>query len=131
VDNVTRNADAAVQLSIVPEQFGSVRYDSGDVLAIKVLTRIGTNPDETKCSGHNNAVGLRLYYDAVSRQSRFGVTFDANPAVNFFLHTNGSSNLLNTIAPVATTANFKDSAAVNYAGGNPWKDIATWSVTIP
>ena len=47
-------------------------FATGDVLSLRVSTRIGTNPDGTKCAGpggsHNNALGLRLYYDAASRR---------------------------------------------------------------
>src|SRR5437867_13072528 len=47
-----------------------------DTLTLKLLTRIGTNPDDTKCIGpggsHNNAAGLRMYFDGVSNSSQFG-----------------------------------------------------------
>ena len=46
-----------------------------DVLSLRILTRIGTNGSGGFCGGHSNAVGLRLYFDAVSRPSRFGGTF--------------------------------------------------------
>ena len=61
-------------------------------------------------------MGLKLYYDAKSRPSRVG---DAP----LYLHAN---DIANTIAPVATVAKEKDSAAVKFAGGNPWKSIGGW-----
>jgi hypothetical protein len=46
-----------------------------DVLSLRLLTRIGTDGAGAFCGGHSNAVGLRLYFDAVSRTSRFDGTF--------------------------------------------------------
>ena len=74
VTGVTRNPSNAKQVAV---SFGAISggvLESGDIVSLKVSTRIGTNPDDTKCPGHNNAVGLRLYYDAVSRPSGFGAT---------------------------------------------------------
>jgi len=57
---------------LVPDAFDG----TADVLSLRLQTRIGTNPDGTKCAGpggsHNNAVGLRVYFDSVSRNARFG-----------------------------------------------------------
>jgi hypothetical protein len=43
-------------------------------LSLTLRTRIGTNPDGTRCSGsdasHSNAAGLRVYFDSVSRASK-------------------------------------------------------------
>ena len=109
---------------------------SGDVLSLKVSTRIGTNPDNTKCAGHNNAVGLRLYYDSTGQASRLDATIGS---VNFieYLDSDGavcknapstgvSNRYLDSAAPTATSAKCKDSAAVNFNGGNLYKEIGTW-----
>jgi len=40
-----------------------------------VLTRIGTTATGARCGGHSNAVGLRLYFDAVSRAAQVTATF--------------------------------------------------------
>ena len=135
ITGVTRNPTRAKEVSI---EFGPVSdgaFGSGDELSLRLLTRIGTNPDNTKCSGpggsHNNAVGLRLYYDAVSRPSRFGAEFPPDPFMDFFLHSNGTDFFLDAMPPTATAAKFKDSSAVNFAGGNSWKEIGTWSMTLP
>ena len=61
-------------------------------------------------------MGLSLYYEATSRPSRVG---DAP----LYLHVN---DIANTIAPVAAAAKQKDSAGVNFLGGNPWKSIGGW-----
>ena len=46
-----------------------------NVLSLRVLTRIGTNGSGGFCGGHNNADGLRLYFDSVSRPARFSAAF--------------------------------------------------------
>ena len=75
ITSITRNPanalDAAVSFgSFAPQTFNG----TSDGLSLKISTRIGTNPDGTKCAGHNNAVGLRLYFDATSRASKVGAT---------------------------------------------------------
>jgi hypothetical protein len=130
ITGVTRNLNKAKEVAV---PFGALADDllePGDVVSVKVLTRIGTNPDDTKCSGHNNAVGLRLYYDAVSRPSRVAAEITPDPLTDFFLHSDGTDYMDDT-APTAGTAKFKDSPSLNFAGGNPWQEIGTWSMTIP
>ena len=51
--------------------------------------------------------------------------------VDFFLHGAGTSPTPSTLfldgtAPAGTTAKYKDSASVNFNGGNPWKEVGTW-----
>ncbi len=113
VTGVTRNPDLAKHVSVA---FGSIADSAltpGDVLSLKVLTRIGTNPDGSKCSGpggsHNSAVGLRLYYDAASQPSRFGAEIPPDPLRDFFLHST-ATDFFDPTAPTAATAKFKDSA---------------------
>jgi hypothetical protein len=135
ITGVTRNPSKAKEVNVA---FGSVSDEgltSEDVLFLTVLTRIGTNPDNTKCAGpggsHANAVGLRLYYDATSRPSRFGAEISPEPLTDFFLHSMGIDFFLDATSPTTTSAKFKDSTEVNFAGGNPWKEIGTWSMTLP
>jgi hypothetical protein len=138
VTGVTRNPASALEAVVGWDAFSPVTVETGDVLALRVSTRIGTNPDDTKCSGHNSALGLRLYYDATSRDSAFDVT--APPAANADLHLRSDGNActtvqstgvtalsLNQTASSATAAKCRDSAGVSFAGGNPWKEIGTWS----
>jgi len=62
IEGITRNAKKAKKVAVV---FDPADFNGGaDELKLTVLTRIGTNPDDTKCVGHSNAVGLRLYFDA-------------------------------------------------------------------
>lgn len=76
IQGVTRNTDMAKKVTVVLAPFSPTAFNgTTDVLALKVLTRIGTNGTGGTCGGHSNAVGLRLYFDAVSRSSRFDATF--------------------------------------------------------
>ena len=127
ITGVTRNPNQAKEVAVPFDSITGEAFESGDELSLTILTRIGTNPDGTKCPGHNNAVGLRLYYDAVSRPARVDAPIIPDP---FFLHSDGN-DFLDDTAPTATTAKFKDSPSVNFAGGNLWKVIGTWSMTLP
>lgn len=130
ITGVTRNPSTAVEVTVT---FGAITHGapkSGDILSLKVLTRIGTNPNDTKCPGHNNAVGLRLYFDAMSHPSRFAAEITPDPLAALFLHSNGT-DFLDDMPPSATTAKFKDSSSLNFSGDNPWKAIGTWSITLP
>jgi hypothetical protein len=76
IQSVTRNPDLAKEViasfgAISPSTFNG----TSDVFSVKVLTRIGTNGSGGFCGGHSNAVGLRLYFDAVSRPAMFDAVF--------------------------------------------------------
>ncbi len=72
IQSVTRNPDLAKEVIV---SFGAISPSTfngtSDVFSVKVLTRIGTNGSGGFCGGHSNAVGLRLYFDAVSRPAMF------------------------------------------------------------
>jgi hypothetical protein len=122
--------------------------DSGDVLSFKVLARIGTDADGTRCGGpgaiHSNAQGLRLYYDSHDRNSRFDITITPRSSADLFLHSDGrtcpagggqsagvTTRLLDDVEPTMITAKCQDSGNVKFAGGNPSKVIGTWNFTAP
>jgi hypothetical protein len=69
IQNVTRNPNKAKEVTVSFGAISSYQFSSADVLSIRILTKVADS------GGHNNAVGLRLYYDAVSRPSRFGAVF--------------------------------------------------------
>jgi len=128
IAGVTRNPTKATEVAV---PFGAITNGAlagGDSLSLKVLARIGTNPDDSKCPGHTNAAGLRLYYDAMSRPSRFSAEIAPDPLTAFFLH---DDEFLDDIAPTATAATFQDASKLNFSGGNPWHEIGTWSMTLP
>lgn len=73
ITGITRNPANAKEVLVSFSPFSQVSFNgTTDGLSIKVSTRVGTNQDGTKCPGHSNAVGLRLYFDALSRSSSFG-----------------------------------------------------------
>jgi hypothetical protein len=60
---------------------------------------------------------------------------DINEA-SFFLHGTGTTAdpamlFLNTTAPTGSTSKYKDSGAVSFSGGNPWKEIGIWGGASP
>jgi hypothetical protein len=93
ITGVTRNPSYAKEVSVLFNPISSGSYAGGDILSVKALTRVGTTPSGLKCPGpggrHNNAVGLRLYYDSHDRPSRFGVELTPNPIKDLFLHSSG------------------------------------------
>jgi uncharacterized repeat protein (TIGR03803 family) len=76
IQGVTRNANQAKEVTVAfNSPFPMTFNGTSDVLSLKISTRIGTNGAGVFCGGHSNAVGLRLYFDAVSRPSKFTATF--------------------------------------------------------
>lgn len=75
ITGVVRNAANAKEVDVSFDAFPPEEFGGTEDLSIKILTRIGTNPDSTFCGGHSNATGLRLYFDSVSRPSMFNATF--------------------------------------------------------
>jgi hypothetical protein len=129
VAGLTRNTPASVTLP-----FGTPTDSTaapGDTLSFRVLARIGTNADATKCAGHANATGLRLHYDGTARPSKLGLQLGATALTDRFLHTTAGVDFFNTTAPTAATALFKDSAGVNFLNGNPFRLVGTWSTVVP
>jgi len=87
ITGIVRNANQAKEATVAFGSVPSTPFDgTTDQLSIRISTRIGTNPDDTQCPGHNNAVGLRLYFDAANRQARFDATFvtQQTPAITSF-----------------------------------------------
>ena len=73
---ITRNPANAKEVSVAFGPVSAAAFNgTTDVLSLKVLTRIGTTATGARCGGHSNAVGLRLYFDAVRRAAQVSVTF--------------------------------------------------------
>jgi len=85
------------------------------------MTRVTTSPACT------NGSGLHLYYDAVSRPSRFGMEIAPNPMRDYFLRSDSSADLLTDTSPTATDAKYKDSPSVSRT---TYKEIGTWSLAV-
>jgi hypothetical protein len=147
ITGLARNPAAATEVLVDWNSFPAVSLTTGDVLSIRLSARIGTNSNDTKCSGpggsHGSAAGLRLYYDATARQSRFDATIPPAANANEYLHSDGKACgstestgvtawTVDTTAPSASAAQCKDSAGLTFAGGNPYKVIGEWlMVPIP
>jgi hypothetical protein len=78
IQGITRNASLAQEVVGSFGSFSPVDFSGADSLSLKILTRIGTDGAGAFCGDHSNAVGLRLYFDAVSRPSRFEATLSEN-----------------------------------------------------
>ena len=143
VTGVTRNPSRATEVVVPWGAFSPVSLEPDDTLSLRLSTRIGTNPNGTRCSGpggsHASATGLRLYYDSVSRASRFDATIEPDPNRNLYLHSDGNpcataestgvtTRFFDTAAPSAASAKCKDSAPVKFAGGNAFKVVGRWSL---
>ena len=76
IAGITRNPSNAAEIAISLDSFTAATFDGAtDVLRLRMLTRIGTNTDDTKCAtGHGSAAGLRLYFDGINQASQFGAT---------------------------------------------------------
>jgi hypothetical protein len=122
IRGITRNPSLAKEVTVT---FGSVSDNqlvSGDILSLRIWTKV------TASGGHSNAVGLRLYYDAVSRTSRFGAEIAPDPIKDYFLHSNATSYFMDNTSPTTTNAKYKDSTSVNRT---TWKEIGTWVFPMP
>ena len=120
IQGVTRNPDKAKEVTV---GFGSIfdgELSPGNTLSLRVSTKVADS------GGHNNAVGLRLYYDAVSRPSRFGAEITPDPLKSFFLRT-VTSDFLDSTALTGKTPKQKDSPSVDR---KTFKEIGTWSMTV-
>jgi hypothetical protein len=131
VAGLTRAAASAKEVMIPFGPISGGTFESGDTWSLKILTRIGTNPNGTKCSGHSSASGVRLYYDAATMPSRFGAELPPDPLKSYFLHTSAGQPFFDDAPPTATSAQQKDSAPLKFSGGNPWQEIGTWSAPLP
>lgn len=146
VTGLTSNPTLAQGIRVAWDDLNPVPLAATDILALKVSTRIGTNPDDTKCApergaSHTSARGLRLYYDAASRPSHFDaiLTSDSNQAR--YLDSNGTAcpagggesrsvtdRILTGAAPIAAAAKCRDSSAITSSGGNPFKEVGIWTL---
>jgi hypothetical protein len=124
IQGVARNPDKAKEVAVPFGTISGGTLASRDALSLRVLAKT------TDQGGHNNATGLRLYYDTANRPSGFGAEITPDPLRTFFLHS-GTSNVLAPTPPTAQTAQFKDSPGFdNKTGRTVFKEIGTWSLTV-
>jgi hypothetical protein len=120
---------------VVPwSSFASPTLAVGDVLALRVSTRVGTNSNGSKCKGSDHAAGLRISYDSTTRASRFGATITPDPNVDLYLHAGGGTGCnttgltLSEVAPTGSTTKCKDSGTVDFPSGNAFTTFGTWNL---
>lgn len=66
---VTRDPGSALAVVVPLGSISDGTLGTSDTLALRLRTRIGTTAGAF-CGGHTNAVGLRLYFDAVDRAAQ-------------------------------------------------------------
>jgi hypothetical protein len=72
IQGLTRNPNRAKEAVVSFDSFSPVTFDGAtDKLSLKLLTRGGTNGVGGFCGDHFDVARLRLYFDSVSRPSRF------------------------------------------------------------
>jgi hypothetical protein len=72
IQGLNRNPDLAKEAVVSFDSFSPVTFDGAtDKLSLKLLTRAGTNGVGGFCGDHSSVARLRLYFDSVSRPSRF------------------------------------------------------------
>ena len=99
ITDVALNPSYAKEVTTPLGPISEGSYNPGDTLSLRVLTRIGTNPDGTKCQGHNSATGLRFYYDSPTRPSKFDAELSPDPMTDFFLHLSSGIYFLDEVPP--------------------------------
>jgi hypothetical protein len=75
ITGIARNPANALEASVPFGPIADAELGPADALSLRVSARIGTDGNDAFCGGHSNAVGLRLYFDAMSRPARFGILF--------------------------------------------------------
>ena len=69
IQGITRNPDKAKEVVVAFGTIPDTTFEVGDIFSVRVLTKVADT------GGHSNAVGLRLYYDSVSRPSLVNTMF--------------------------------------------------------
>jgi prenyltransferase beta subunit len=130
ITGVTRNPALAKEIAVPVNSAANVTYTAGNILTVKLLTRIGTTATGLKCPGpggsHSNAVGLRLYYDAPDRSSRISAAIGNEPLQDYYFHAVNGNLFIDSLLPTGA-AKYQDSTGINFLNGNPWKEIGSWS----
>jgi PKD repeat protein len=71
--NITRNENQAKDVGVVFDAFNVAPVNNGDVVSLKLSTRMGTDSVGSLCGGHSNAAGLRVYFDSIANSAKFAM----------------------------------------------------------
>ena len=114
ITGITRNAADAKQVTLSFDPFSAVTFNgTSDLLNLKVLTRVGTDASGGSCGGHNSATGLRLYFDAVSRSSRFNATLGTSDITPPLLSVSEPvPGLLTNLSQILVKGTYSDASPV-------------------
>lgn len=132
----------------------------GDVLALRILARVGTNADGTPCAsprshGRLESDGVRLLFDSTRHPSRLALEVAGESPRELYLraddhacsglpgfgrglghgqpfrhHGHGHDLVLDVDPPDDRRGKARDSGELELAGGNPWGEIGTWTTTL-
>ena len=144
VSGLSSDPTAATDVAVPWGSFPAVPLAVGDVLSLRLSARVGTNGDGTPCTTHVDADGLRLYYDAVTRNSSFFAVITPTSSI-ISLHgsspCSGGSCGANSCAgdtptglmlldqtPTASDPTCQDSGGMHAGGGNAWSAFGTWQL---
>jgi hypothetical protein len=125
IQGVTRNPDKAKEVAVPLGPISDGQIAAGDVLALRLLAKVADS------GGHGNAVGLRLYYDGVSRPSRFGATLAAaGPQIAFTAPAPGATVPAGALL-VRGTVSAPAQAGVSVNGFAAMVHGGEWAVELP
>lgn len=135
ITGITRNASTAKEVVVGFDPFSATSFNgTSDLLKLKILTRVGSTAAGASCGGHSNAVGLRLYFDAVSRSARFTVTSGAAdttaPALTVSQPTENSI-IATTQVTVSGTFSDQSPTTVKVNGVNAGIQGNSYSLAVP
>jgi hypothetical protein len=135
VQGVTNNPNNAKEVVLSFDSFSATAFNgTSDALNLKILTRVGTNAAGGSCGGHNNAVGLRVYFDSTSRNARFTTTEAGGDHTAPVLSvTQPSDQAITSSSQVEVTGTYSDQSATTVTVNNVTASLTgnAFSATVP
>lgn len=129
----------ATEVTVPWDELDPESLEVGDVLSLRVSTRLGTSADGSRCGRARSAEGLRLYFGSAQHASGFAATIAPDPSADLYLGTDrtrcrrGSGRhepALSLVedAPSGRRTACQDSDALAIRGGNLWTEVGRWSL---
>jgi hypothetical protein len=131
----------AREISIPLRHLDPVALGPGDQVGLRVLARIGTQTNGSRCRpllSPRATEGLRLLYSAEAHRSRLRAELIPGTTTSLFLHSDGrrcssgpdpaaAAFELREQPPTAAQPRCRDSGTLDFAGANPWVELGTWT----